>query len=310
MKLRRAVVPLLLIMAAYLAVLLYIDAKSDRLSFMPWMGSVLPGLMGFALLSIVLRYGRWHWLMTRAGHALAPLQGFLAYTGGFAFTASPGKAGELMRIRYYAPLGVPAARVVAAFVYERAFDLLCVLALACLALGVSPLFLAATAFVFVFLAVVGLFVLRPHWPERLAHRAPPAVRRRLAPVLLTLGGGFAGMRQWMNWKDAALSFALGLGAWGLLALAFSGMLSRLGIEAPFPASLAIYPLSMLAGAASMIPGGLGSTEAAITLLLTHFGADAALAASAAITIRLATLWFAIALGVISVMYLETRGTTP
>ena len=65
---------------------------------------------------------------------------------------------------------------------------------------------------------------------------------------------------------------------------------------------------MLAGAASMMPGGLGSTEATIAALLTAEGVDLATAGLAAVGIRLASLWFSILLGHISVALLEIRGS--
>ena len=67
---------------------------------------------------------------------------------------------------------------------------------------------------------------------------------------------------------------------------------------------------MLVGAASMLPGGIGSTEASLTLLLTSGGAPLATAAAAAVCIRIATLWFSIVLGFISMgllSFLDVNG---
>jgi uncharacterized protein (TIRG00374 family) len=63
----------------------------------------------------------------------------------------------------------------------------------------------------------------------------------------------------------------------------------------------IYAATTIAGALSFLPGGLGVTEGAMTLLLvqaTH-GVDSPTAAAATILTRLATLWFAVGLGVIA-----------
>ena len=310
MRLRRAIIPLLLIMAVYVAALVWIDARNDVFSFLPWLGATMPVLACAALLSIILRYLRWQWLIKRTGHSVPGMHGLLAYISGFAFTASPGKAGELVRIRYHTPLGVPPSRVFAAFVYERVFDLICVLTLASLAIGLSPLFLVALSFSAIALVAVTTFVLRPQWLKSMMNILPVRLLTIATPLASTIRDGFAGIRNWLTWKDCIMSFMIGLFAWGTLSVAFCWMLASLGIEVPPRASLAIYPLSMLVGAASMIPGGLGSTEAAITALLAGFSADVALAASAAITIRLATLWLAIAIGVLSILYLEIRRASP
>jgi uncharacterized membrane protein YbhN (UPF0104 family) len=61
---------------------------------------------------------------------------------------------------------------------------------------------------------------------------------------------------------------------------------------------------MLVGAASMLPGGLGSTETTIVGLLSLYTANLSLAVLAAIGIRFSTLWFAIVCGVLAMLRLE------
>jgi uncharacterized protein (TIRG00374 family) len=70
--------------------------------------------------------------------------------------------------------------------------------------------------------------------------------------------------------------------------------------------MAVYPLSMLAGAASMLPGGVGSTEATIVGLLSLFDVPLGVAALAAIGIRFSSMWFAVLCGFIALSILEYR----
>ncbi len=63
---------------------------------------------------------------------------------------------------------------------------------------------------------------------------------------------------------------------------------------------------MLAGAASMLPGGIGSTEVAIIAMLSVFNAPLGSATLAAIGIRFATMWFAVVCGFVSVGLLEFK----
>jgi uncharacterized membrane protein YbhN (UPF0104 family) len=51
----------------------------------------------------------------------------------------------------------------------------------------------------------------------------------------------------------------------------------------------------------MIPGGLGATEAALVYQLMQAGMPFADAVAAAIAIRISTLWFAILLGILSLL---------
>jgi len=68
----------------------------------------------------------------------------------------------------------------------------------------------------------------------------------------------------------------------------------------------------LAGALSFLPGGLGVAEASMTGLIRALGDTTRVAAAAAtVLIRLATLWFAVALGLIGLAVEErlARGRT-
>ena len=61
----------------------------------------------------------------------------------------------------------------------------------------------------------------------------------------------------------------------------------------------IYAISTIAGAISMLPGGLGSTELGMSLLLRKLvGASVGQATAATFLIRIITLWFAVVLGAI------------
>jgi len=93
---------------------------------------------------------------------------------------------------------------------------------------------------------------------------------------------------------------------GFCSLACVHLLHQLNILLPFQTALSLYPIAMLVGAASMLPGGIGSTEATLAFLLTSGGAPLATATAAAICVRIATLWFSIVLGFISIGLLSFR----
>ena len=129
MKLVKAAWGYGLIVGIYLMILLWVDAQKGFIELLPTALRQLPALMFFALVSFGLRYARWFYLLRLAGSHVSVWQGWLAYLSGFAFTATPGKVGELVRIRYFGRLQVNASRVMSAFVFERALDLVVVLVL-------------------------------------------------------------------------------------------------------------------------------------------------------------------------------------
>ena len=59
---------------------------------------------------------------------------------------------------------------------------------------------------------------------------------------------------------------------------------------------------MVAGALSALPAGLGGTEAVLTGLLVAQGATAGDALGITVLARLLTLWLAVAIGVLALLY--------
>ena len=304
MRLGRALLSFGLITALYLLALVWVDSRKHVFSQIGPLASVLPSLAGLSLLSFLLRWARWHWLLARAGHPTGWWRGSLAYLAGFAFTATPGKVGELVRMRYLAPQGVPASRVLSAFVYERAFDLLTVLLLASLAINPVSVFAVALGFVAGCLAIVVGLAWRPGPLNRLT--ACMRLRRlnRLARWTRLLRDGLVGCRQWLTWPDVLVALGTGLAAWGVTAGAFVLLLHHLDVMLPLREAWALYPLALLAGAASMAPGGVGSTEITLVALLSLFGVSVDVATVAAIGIRLASLWFSVLCGLLCAGALE------
>lgn len=304
MRLDRAVVGFAVVTVLYVLALAWTDARGQVFVQLPTVAALLPALAGVSLLSYGVRYARWDWLLRRAGHAVPVGVGLLAYLTGFAFTATPGKLGELVRIRYFARLGVPPDRVLAAFLFERAFDLLAVLLLAGMAIQQARLFLLLVGFVGSVLCALLWLARHPGWFVRARRWLRRRRWHRWAQGVRTVQTGLAGCRIWLTPQDIAVASVLGLLAWSLTAAAFAWLLVVLGIHVPWHAAMALYPTAMLAGAASMLPAGIGSTEVTLVLLLAAHGVTAGLATVAAVAIRLASLWFSVVCGFVSLGLLE------
>jgi uncharacterized protein (TIRG00374 family) len=304
LKVGRAVLAFWLMTLAYVGLLLWVDRDRGLLAGFDRLYSLLPVLMLFSLVSYLARYARWYWLLARAGTAIQPVRGFVAYLSGFAFTATPGKVGELLRIRYFQPMGVPPELVVSAFVYERVFDLLVVLCLAGIAAAKFGVFPVVVIFVVLVLSAVILLAKHPDRVLHFAHYLERRHLRRLARLTEVFARGFAHTAVWLTPLDLLVSLLAGLAAWGLTAFAFVLLLDQLTLEVPVLLAFSLYPVAMLAGAASMLPGGIGSTEAVLIVLLAGLGVSLVDGTIAAIGIRLATLWFATLLGLLSMLVLE------
>ena len=66
--------------------------------------------------------------------------------------------------------------------------------------------------------------------------------------------------------------------------------------------VSIYTTSILLGAISFIPAGIGVTEGSITGLFTLYGIDISTALILSVMIRILTLWYSVAIGFISLKF--------
>ncbi|WP_233614781.1 MULTISPECIES: lysylphosphatidylglycerol synthase transmembrane domain-containing protein [unclassified Stenotrophomonas] len=304
----RGVFLLSLVTAGYLAVLGYVDRDTQALERLTALGGPLLACAALVLVSFALRYQRWHGALRRQGHSVARWRGLRAYLAGFAFTASPGKAGELLRIRYFADMGVPPRAVLGTFIHERSQDLLI---LTVLGLSAATLVPALGAVLAVVLALLMLVIVTScsRWLQTrlmgLTRVIPGAPLKRLLTFLVE-GLITAGPL----WKpNAALpGLAWGTLAWLVTAVAFAMLCAAVGLDLDWHQALGIYPIAMLAGAVSFIPGGVGTTEAAIVLMLTRTGASLEAALAVAVGIRLTSLWLAVVVGMLAMTNLELQST--
>ncbi len=293
--------------AAYLAVLWYIDRDRNILSQLADHASTLALCSVLVLTSYVFRYQRWRAVL--AAQRLRPqswARGALAYLAGFAFTASPGKAGELLRIRYFGWQGIPASATLATFIFERSLDLLVITVLAIGAAHLIPAFgVLATLIlgVLLVLALLGCWVPLARAAHRFIEHLPGTQLRRLGHFLVSGAGALGPLLRARLLLPASLQ---GAAAWLLTAAAFDLLCQALGIALPWPLALGIYPLAMLVGALSFVPGGVGTTEAAIVLMLAATGVPTDIALTVAIGIRLVSLWLAVLVGMLAMLALELR----
>lgn len=267
---------------------------------------------GLSLLNYALRVLRWHVFMARLGHSFSLLRNALYYVAGFAFTLSPGKLGELARIRYYQRHGVGAAPVTAAFFVERLQDLVAILLLAVVGLasytresGYGALFVVAGLMV---VAAVALTAWLP-WSEIEARS-----QSRSGTVGRLLGKLAHTMVQARTLSGPGLLLSgclIGLLAWGSEGVGL-GVLGALAPQVPldFGSAAGIYAVAVLAGALSFLPGGLGGTEAVMIALLHAWGLPPGSAILLTLLCRLLTLWLAVLIGWTCVLLLRLPRFAP
>ena len=282
--------------AGYLALLLWAGWREVATGLVRVGLPVMLGILALSLANYLLRFVRWQHYLAALGHRVDWRPSARIYFAGFALTASPGKVGELLRGALLLPRGVPLVESSAVFFSERAADLLAILLLSSAVFWLYPHGAPLVAGSLVCVAAAILAVQRPGW----IHAVDAWAQRKGGRVaaLSRLCALVLNFRTCFRWTTLSWAMVLGVLAWGAEALAFHWLLAALGSPLPLPLSVFVYSFSMLVGGLSFLPGGLGSSEIVMVALLVGNGLPESAAVTATILCRLATLWFAVAIGVV------------
>ncbi len=261
---------------------------------------VLAGLLALSLTNYLLRFLRWSGYLSLLG-ARPPWRINLAvYFAGFALTTSPGKLGETLRSVLLKPHGVAPAVSLAAFFAERLSDLLSIIVLASIGLWAYAPARPVVALTLLAALVALIAVQQDAWLaaiERWA-QARPQKWQKFARLVIRLCEIVLHFRRCFTLRTMSAALAVGVVAWLAEGLGFWWLLVALDHPVPLSTAVFIYAFAMLVGGLSFLPGGLGGSEAVMIALLTMNGLPASVAVTATLICRLATLWFAVAIGAI------------
>lgn len=272
-------------------ILVWGDRRSTPLSLLwSWTGVQAAAL---CMVNYVLRGTRWRLWMAHYDRHLNWRKGLRLYLAGYTFTPTPGNVGEAVRGMMLADKPLGTAQSLAIFGAERLADFVCLVLLCTPALlwalthhvvQARPglLWVLAGAVVLMLALLVSLFA---RYREQLFSRF-----------------------DWLQEAWHCLSirpmvwFALTIIAWVAQGLAVWLICRALDMHMHVLTAMGFYAVAMVAGALSALPAGLGGMEAVLTGLLLLKGVPAGYAVAITVLVRLLTLWLAVGIGVISLIY--------
>jgi uncharacterized protein (TIRG00374 family) len=270
-----------------------------------WQGWAI--ILGLSLVNYLLRFVRWDFYLRRLGYQVPLSANLSIYLAGFGFTTTPGKVGEVVRTVYLKPYGVSYIHGLSAFFVERLVDMISMIIVASLAAYAFE----STRWLVVLTFIVTVAFL-PMVHSEAIHNFLERRRQGFKSLRFrSMGEHFLGLLRssadLLQSGPLYVGLALGLLAWAAEGYGLYIVLERMDVATPFYLAAGIYGVSVLAGVVSFMPGGLGGTELAMGSLLILTGIDSPIAVSAVIICRLATLWFAVAIGLAFVVGIEFGG---
>lgn len=307
---KKLVIAIILGASVFLVISLYSDfdkVVSALANFNIW---YLPLVLGLAFLNYILRFLKWDYYLRLLEVNIPKKESFKVFLAGLTMSISPGRFGEVIKSLFVKMIdGSPIARTAPVVVAERFTDFIAFLILSAygavaFATG-GRVLLVSTAITVLVIVVVGSRALA-EWLLALVGRLP-LLRR----VSHKAAEAYESIYQLIALKRLIPAVGLSIVSWFCECVAFWFVLTALGIAhyATFADAVFIYAFSTIAGAITMLPGGIGLTEVSLTGLLLSLTActDRGEAAAATIIVRLCTLWFAVLVGIIASTLLKGLG---
>lgn len=257
-------------------------------------------VLALASLGYPLRYIRWRYYLHQSHVHLEERQSLGVFLSGLSMSATPVKAGQLLKSYLLRQArGIPLSHTVPAVAMESITDVMSVMLLVLvgvLAFGYGWPILAISAAA----TIAGAYALGSRRAMGLLLRTP--LLRRFGEPLRDSQERFQRLL-----TPASLSLALALGAASWFGEAAGFWVVFLGLNVPVSLLEAtfIYSFAMLAGAVTLLPGGLGAAEVSMIGLLALLKVTGAAASAATLIIRVCTLWFAVFLGAVA-LFIYTR----
>lgn len=276
-----------------------VAAQVGRLG--PWQIALL---LMLSLANYALRGLRWHLFAHHLGLPTGPWQDLRHFLGGFAMVITPGRVGELVRMRWLKrETGWAYERTAPLALLDRAADLAAMAILLGLSAALASSALAGAVPVTLLALAAAFLATRPRLVAgavTLMHRATGRMPRLFA----RLRAAARSLDRVAGWRVMLPALGFGMAGWLAEGYALHLLLGWMGAEIGLGKAMAVFVFATIAGNLTGAPGGLGGAEAAMIALLALDGVPMEISIPATAIIRVTTLWFALGIGLVIFPFAE------
>lgn len=263
---------------------------------------LLPALFALTLGNYFFRFTKWHYYLRVIGIKLPIPESMAVFFSGLAMVITPAKMGELLKAYLVKRIdGTQISKTAPVVVAERLTDFwaLVILSLA----GIFQYAVKkAWAVMIVVVVLLVLFWILVSWRGLMLWLVGKFEKSRvelLRKVGTKLKVAYDSAYQLIRFGPTLWATTLSLFAWLFECIGLYLVIRALGLNVPVSGAIFIYAFSTIAGAISMLPGGLGLTEVSMSALLKNLtNLTRADSVAATLIIRAVTLWFAVLLGAV------------
>jgi glycosyltransferase 2 family protein len=268
---------------------------------------LFPFLLVLSFCNYSARFLKWDYYTKVLDIKIDRKMSFIIFLSSFIMAITPGKIGEVFKSYLLKEqTGTPISKSAPIIIAERITDFL---SLILLSIAGAVTFNYGKGLI---ITIGGLFILLILLisSKKLSYSIINFLEKfkYFSNISHKIHSAYDSIYRMVRIKELIITIFLSIFAWFFECTGFYIVINGFNLEAfvhinIFVATF-VYGFATVAGAVTMLPGGLGATDASITGLLIILTIPKNIAVASTLLIRVATLWFAVIVGIVAVLYYQ------
>jgi len=245
---------------------------------------------------------KWHFLLKNCEIDIPLTRSITVFLSGLAFDITPGKLGALMKSQILkTSFNIPRTKTAPIILVEKVYDLIGAILASIIGIIILGMDVYLIIIAILVLAMVFFFLYYRPASELFFKRVTKT--KFFSKYVENISEFDKTVQKSTNVKVATICILLAVTYWFIVSTAVYYTLIGFDINIlDYLKVLSIYAISILLGAISFIPGGVGITEGALAGLFTLEGIDVSTALILSVIIRIFVLWYSVSIGFISLKF--------
>jgi len=303
MKLDNRLILVLVAVVGIYAIFLFIsdyNIISEKIS--NFKTNYLPLIFLFVSASWIPIIVKWQFLLKNCEIHVPLKKSILVFFSGVAFEITPGQIGALIKSQLLkTSSNVPRTKTAPIIVIEKVYDLIG--AILASIIGIIILGMDFYLIIIAILALAIIFFFMFYRPASEIFFKRITKTRFFSKYVENMSEFNAIVQKSTNVKAATVCILLSVTYWFIISAGAYYTLIAFDVNIlDYLTVLSIYTTSILLGAISFVPAGIGVTEGSIAGLFTLNGIDVSTALILSVMIRVLTLWFSVSVGFIALKF--------
>ena len=296
---KKIIISIIVTIIIYAIFLLMTDIEKITTKIFDFKSEFIPMILGLVILSWIINFFRWSIILKHINVHIPMSINFQIFLIGGALGITPGKIGELFKSQILKEkFSIPRTKTAPLFIVEKFLDFVGAMIIAVIGIWFVPeigyivlIGLSATLVVFKILTSKKLFYKLFDFFNRF---------KILKKYLESLDSSHETINGALYNKKVFFLLLLSCGYWIVIGMAAFFVLEAVGVSTISVINMiSTYSSSLIIGAISFLPGGVGVAEGSLIGLLSIQGIDVSDAIIIVVLIRIFTLWFSTIIGLIA-----------